>query len=301
LQTDISYGIPKGDVPSVAIIYDVIPKLFKKHYSHTINFSAESKKEFYDSIGRIILWWLSDQNQKQITKVKKLLSISECTKKDFLRFFNYKKDDIIVTPLAADSEFKTQKKDKQLLKKYAVTKPFLLYSGGCDFRKNILSLISSFEHVRQNHAIQLVLVGKAFTETDDPVSKKIITAIKNSPFASDIITPGYLSTKDLISFYSQAKVYVFPTIYEGFGLPILEAFACGCPVISYNNSSIPEVAGDAAMLLHQDESLDKAIEKVITNDRLRKSMIEKGFKQAKLFSWEITTKKILAVLEEFAN
>ena len=126
--------------------------------------------------------------------------------------------------------------------------------------------------------------------------------MKNYPeYAKDVLTPGFISDVDLQYLYKQAVCLVFPSRYEGFGLPVLEAMAIGCPVVAYRNSSIPEVAGEAGLLVNDGDPLAPAIEKVLKDPKLRKDLIAKGRKQAAKFSWEKTAQRTLAVLREAAK
>ena len=114
---------------------------------------------------------------------------------------------------------------------------------------------------------------------------------------------GYIDANDLPTIYSLAEGLVFPSFYEGFGLPILEAMACGCPVITSNVSSMPEVAGDAALLIDpkNTEAIAQAMASVISNEKLRKKLIEKGYEQVKKFTWDKTAEETLALYKQVAN
>ncbi|MDO8735163.1 MAG: glycosyltransferase family 1 protein, partial [Elusimicrobiota bacterium] len=113
----------------------------------------------------------------------------------------------------------------------------------------------------------------------------------------DIILTGYITEEENICLYNAASVFVFPSLYEGFGLPILEAMACGTPVITSDVYSMPEVAGDAAIMVNPEKisEITAAILKIVKDENLRKSLIEKGFQRAKLFNWEKTARKTLEV------
>lgn len=300
LVSDPSYGIPRGVKKTVGILYDLIPIIFSTRYPEG-KFTLSSKKDIKRWVVRVLSRAIYRRAYQSLLKTQAIFSISESTKKDFLQNFNYPEDRVFVTPLAPDPVYKQidSSSAKNVLVRYGLEDQFLLYVGGCDFRKNLESLVTSFEKLKDSDSsLKLLLVGNDFIKGMDPDSQKIRQLVESSKYTNEIIRPGYVSNEDLASLYSSALVFIYPSIYEGFGLPILEAMACGCPVIAYNNSSIPEVAGDAALLLEPKDDLAEAIKKVITDKKLRDSMVEKGFNQAKKFSWEKTARQTLAILEE---
>lgn len=186
--------------------------------------------------------------------------------------------------------------------KNLASKRFLLYVGGIDSRKNIMKLLQSFFNLKsENPDLRLVVVGKEFEFKDqlkDIGWTNLMDA--NSQFMNDVISTGYINGDDLTYLYSRAEAFIFPSSYEGFGLPVLEAMQAGCPVIAYNNSSIPEVTGDAALLVKDGESLTPAIQKVINDADLRQSMIKIGKKQAEKFSLKTTVQEIIDITNSVA-
>ena len=144
-----------------------------------------------------------------------------------------------------------------------------------------------------NH--KLVMVGAASWN-----SSPILAQIEASPVAGEIVRLGYVEEEDLPEIYNLASLFVFPSLYEGFGLPILEAMACGCPVVCSNTSSLPEVAGDAAILVDPTnvEEIADGIQRVLLDQALMSSLTNKGFQQASHFSWERAARETLRVFEE---
>jgi glycosyltransferase involved in cell wall biosynthesis len=172
-----------------------------------------------------------------------------------------------------------------VLKKYSLeAKKYLLYVGAIQPRKNIPVLLEAFAVERKSHFdMKLVLAGeKAW------LWKETLDAIKNHPFRSDIIVTGKVSFADLVSLYAYAKMFVFPSLYEGFGIPVLEAMAAGTPVICSDNSSLPEVGGDAALYFEATNVSEFAlrIESLWMNESLCEDMIRKGYENIKKFSWD---------------
>jgi glycosyltransferase involved in cell wall biosynthesis len=206
-------------------------------------------------------------------------------------------DKIEVVHGAVDSLFKPAKDAgaiEKIKKIYNISDKYILSVGRLDPRKNILRLIEAFKIFKKNKDFthKLVIVGKK-----DYLSSAIEKAIKEMP--DQIIMAGYVPDESLAVLYSRAEVFVYPSLFEGFGLPVLEAMACGCPVISSNTSSIPEVSGGAALLIdpYKVEEIAAAINKVVLDDRLREEMILKGLKRAEFFKWGFSAGKLLKVFE----
>lgn len=225
-----------------------------------------------------------------------VLTISESSKKDIIEYLEVDPTKIYVTPLASRyypnylSEEIAQALEKQA--NYDFSKPYLLFVSTIEPRKNINNIIIAFNFLKEKYKIehQLILIGKKGWNY-----KPIFAAIENSPWTNQIHHLNYLSNELVALFYSKADVFVYPSHYEGFGLPVLEAMTLGAPVISSNTSSIPEVTGDAAILVDPNNpiQLGEAILKVISDSQVRQELINKGKARAKLFSWEITAKETL--------
>jgi len=245
---------------------------------------------------RIKMQLLSSYNLK---RTDFLISISDNTKQDFLKFFNYKKN-IYTIHLAVDKKtYHLASPDNITIVKDKFNLPdsYVLAVGTIEPRKNLITLLKAFS-ILNNKNIHLVLVGKIGWLDNNFFDLLDQYKIKNR----EVFT-GYVSDKFLAPLYSGAKMFVFPSIYEGFGLPILEAMQCGCPVIASNNSSIPEVAGDAALLFDANDytELARLIDKLLQDENLRKSYIAKGFEQVKKFSWEKTVAQLLNIIESEYN
>ncbi|MEH2418600.1 glycosyltransferase family 4 protein [Nostoc sp.] len=225
-----------------------------------------------------------------------VLTISESSKKDIIEYLQVDPDKVYVTPLASRyysnylSEEIAQRLEKQA--NYDFSKPYLLFVSTIEPRKNINSIITAFNFLKEKYKIehQLILIGKKGWNY-----QPVFAAIENSPWGNQIHHLNYLSNELVALFYSKADVFVYPSHYEGFGLPVLEAMTLGAPVISSNTSSIPEVTGDAAILVDPNNpvQLAEAILKVISDSELRQELINKGKARAKLFSWERTAKETL--------
>ncbi len=227
-----------------------------------------------------------------------VLTISESSKQDIIQYLDFPSEKIFVTPLANrydSSELeKVDCKDLRLLAScdFDLSKPFLLFVSTIEPRKNIITIIKSFNYLKKQFRIEhdLVLIGRKGWKYES-----IFNEINSSQWSDNIYHLDYVSDEILSVFYKEADVFVYPSHYEGFGLPVLEAMSFGLPVVSSNTSSIPEVVGDAAILIDPDNCMElaEAIFQVISDDQLQMALIEKGKKQAQEFSWEKTAKKTL--------
>jgi len=225
-----------------------------------------------------------------------VLTISESSKQDIVDYLGVDPDRIYVTPLA--SRYGSGYLSDTVAEKigtginYDFSKPYLLFVSTIEPRKNITSLISAFNLLKQKHKIEhhLVLIGKQGWHYEP-----IFAAIENSPWNHQIHHLDYLSDELVALFYAKADAFVYPSYYEGFGLPVLEAMTLGTPVITANTSSLPEVAGEAAILVDPNDptSLAEAILKVLSDSQLRGELVDKGKERAKLYTWERTAKETL--------
>lgn len=228
------------------------------------------------------------QRVKQCLKWTDLvLTISQNTKQDIIKYLGVKEEKIYVIPLAS-----RYTGIPHIYNSLDHLKPYILFVSTIEPRKNIINLIAAFNYLKQTQKIEhkLVLIGQKGWRYES-----IFAAIKNSPYKKDIHHLDYLSDDEVASFYSQADVFVYPSIYEGFGLPVLEAMTLGTPVITSNTSSLPEVTGDAAILIDPENPIQIAetILQVISSPQLRQNLITKGKERVKLFSWERTAKETL--------
>jgi glycosyltransferase involved in cell wall biosynthesis len=225
-----------------------------------------------------------------------IITISESSKQDIINYLKVPAEKIFVTPLASQYNanfLSSLDLDKEVDNiNYDFSKPYLLFVSTIEPRKNINAIISAFNFLKQKYKVehQLVLIGKKGWNYEP-----IFTAIQNSPCKDEIHHLDYLSNELVALFYSKADVFLYPSHYEGFGLPVLEAMTLGTPVITSNTSSIPEVTGDAAILIDPNDymQLAEAILQVISDSQLRQNLINKGKIRADLFSWERTAKETL--------
>lgn len=227
---------------------------------------------------------------ESLKKADLLLAISGNSRQEAIDALNIDSNKVINISSAIDSHFKpivlSSDKVRDLKSKYSIDRRFVMYTGGIDYRKNIEGLIQAYSklpcELRTNY--QLAIVCSVQPDEKENLAK---TAKKYGLQKQDLVLTGYVTDEDLVSLYNLCDLFVFPSLYEGFGLPVLEAMACGAPVIGSNTSSIPEVIGrqDALFNPNHTEDITQAIYAVLTNPELEKSLRTHGIAQASKFSW----------------
>ena len=280
------------DKPLVVTVHDLIPIRFKKHYPPGLKGKMR--------------WQIQ---KRLLRRTERIITDSKSSKKDIIKCINYPENKIEVIYLAAGEEFKKLKVKSEKLKvikeKYQLPDRFALYVGDVNWSKNLPGLVKACRQAET----PLVIVGKQAVAEDfdrsHPENKDLIWLQKrlkeyphilNSKFY--ILALGFVPSADLVALYNLAAVYAQPSFGEGFGLPVLEAMACGCPVVSSSWGSLPEIVGKAGILVEPTPaSLAEGIKKVIGDGELRRRLIRAGLKQAKQFSWAKTARQTLKVYQ----
>ena len=227
---------------------------------------------------------------------KGIITVSEYSKKDILKFFKgYPEDKIFVTPLSTNNEFTPLNKVKcrnLIQEKFNFKDPYILYIGGFSARKNVKGLINSFFKIKNSLSkkYKLVLGGSL---KDEGLNLKNYCDTLN--LNEDVIFTGFLENSDLPILYNGAEIFVYPSYYEGFGLPPLEAMSCKTPVITSNTTSIPEVTDNSALLINplKEDELSENMFNLLENYDLKNSLSESGYKRSLQFSWRQTATKTL--------
>lgn len=230
----------------------------------------------------------------------KVISVSENTKKDIISLFNVSEDKIYVTYESYPEYYNNSsdpEKIKNVLSKYGIEKKFILFVGMLEPRKNIISLLKAFYLIDDEIDMDLVIVGKKGWYYKD--IEEFIEFIKTEKLRNEIKFTGYVAEPDLKYIYQGAFVFAYPSLYEGFGLPPLQAIACGTPVITSNISSLPEVVDDAAVKINplNIQDLADAIKEINYNTSLNNEMKQAGIKQAAKFSLENFAANTIKVYE----
>lgn len=284
-------------VPFVVTIHDLILTKFPTPRSSTLN---------------PIIYWLKDKAYRlviysAINKAKNIITVSNFTKDDLVEQFRVDPKKITVTYEGVADIFKSNqlKDSREILKSYNIPKPYLLYVGNAYPHKNLEGLLRAFIRIREQYPnLSLVLVGKSdyFYERvrDFAASHNLWQAGRGS---NPVIFPGYVPDADLHTLFKEAELYIFPSMYEGFGLPPLEAMAHGCPVVSSNKASMPEILGNAASYFNpeSEEEILQKVEEVMRNTRKREEMIRNGYEIIKKYSWEECAEKTGEIYQKVLN
>ncbi len=245
---------------------------------------------------RLNRWYLSAMTPLSVRRARRVIAISESTRSDLVRLTGVPADRIeVVYPGLEPGMGRVSDPDAlaQFRRRHGLPDRCILSVGTLEPRKNAETLVRAYAALRAKGAIPhaLVLVGARGWRYES-----VFKAIEESGYAQDIIVPGYVAHEELPFWYSIAELFVYPSLYEGFGLPVLEAMACGVPVITSDVSSLPEVAGDAAVLVQPSrEALADAISRVARDATLRAEMSEGGLKRAQSFTWERAARQTMDV------
>ena len=258
---------------TILVVHDLIPYFFP--------FSRAS-----------FLWRLfykfKIQSRIILGRAARIIAVSENTATDIVRLFGVAREKIKIVPEAAAKEYHPVAPPlaEERIAKYNLKPGYILYVGRQDPYKNLLGLISAYGllpgGLRNEHS--LVIVGPK----NERYFPELLKRIKEVGVEKNVIFPGYIENEDLPSLYSAARIAVLVSFYEGFGLPVLEAMSCGTPVVCSNTSSLPEVAGEAALLVDpkNQEEIAAAFEKILVSKNLSEEFSQKGLERAKKFSWE---------------
>ncbi|MFU0824907.1 glycosyltransferase family 4 protein [Clostridium sp.] len=272
-------GLPKEKTcPFIITLHDIIPY------------------KMPETVGETYLEIFLREMPSIISKCDGIITVSNYSKKDILNAFDFPEDKVFVTHLANEDIYipLDKKQCKDFMKKnYSINGDYILYVGGFSPRKNIVGLIQAFSKLLnklKNSSLKLVIVGKQGKSYS--LYKKTADDLQLS---DNVIFPGFIPLEHMPIFYNACEFFVYPSLYEGFGLPPIEAMACGVPIVASNLTSIPEVVGDAGILINPydvDELYD-AMYKVLEDRNLRNDLIDKSLKRSSEFSWLKTAETTL--------
>lgn len=276
-------GPPFTLTPYVVTLHDVLHEIYPEFYPHSLRFFM---RVFYPFSAR---------------RAAKVLAVSEYSKKMIVKIYSVPEEKVEVTYDAVSNDEFRPIKDKSLIgrvkKKYHIHGNYILFVGRLEPRKNIPGLIKAFYSLKVHLNIpqKLVIAGMK-----DFLYQKVFDTVKHLKLNEDIIFTGRVEQEDLPIIYNGADFFVFPSFAEGFGVPPLEAMACGIPVITSNTTSFPEVVGDAGIMVDPQniDELSQAMYTLIKDADLRRKLKNRGLERSKLFSWHRTADKVLRIYEE---
>lgn len=273
----------KKKYKTIVTVHDLTPLVFKE------NFPAGVKGK--------IKWEIQ---KKSLQKADKVITDSFSSKEDIHKYTGISMNKIDVVYLAAAKHFIKKTPDKNLIKRFDLPQEFLLYVGDATWNKNLPSLIKAMN----NTSHSLVIAGSAFVNKDydksNPWNKDLHEAQVLAQSNKNIFPLGFVPDEDLVALYNSASALLMPSLYEGFGLPILEAMQSGCPVITSRKGSIEEIADSAAYFVDPNsiDDIKKGIDEVMSKKELREALSKKGLEQAKKFDWNETAKKTFEVYQK---
>ena len=249
--------------------------------------------------------------QRGVARAKRIIAVSMATRRDVQSLLNIPEERTQVIYGAPDAVFLSEPpagadaERQRVLERYRMSGPFLLYVGNVRPQKNIPRLIEAFAVLRgdlSHHPVykdlELVVIG------DEPSRQPAVRrAVAQTHLGSAVRFLGFVPLETLRIFYQAAAAFVFPSLYEGFGLPPLEAMASGTPVVTSASSSLPEVVGDAAILVNPENVFDiaRGMQEVLLDSQLRCQLVQRGYRQARRFSWQTCAEQVLGVYESVAT
>lgn len=298
VQFDFMLGMPRfAGVKNVLIAYDLIPLLFKEDYLPTPLHEFKLHKGIFKKAKKFLRAHYYQQryrlHYKNFSKANLILSISNFTSQSLVDVLDLPKSKIITIPLAPVINTQTPTRPQNIPKDIG---DYLLYIGATDKRKRVQDLVDAFDVIKgSGKRIKLVLAGKEFEIVDKIPNLDIRNSIKKSKYKTDIYTLGFINDSEKLWLYQNAKCFVFPTLYEGFGIPVLEAFENSCAVVAYDNSSIPEVSDGNALLAKSGNvsDLTQKITHILDDPSLVMSVTKGGYEHSKQYSWRRYSKKFL--------
>lgn len=279
-HTGVSYSVPTR-APLVITVYDLFPEMFPSCFKRSMR-----------------LWRLRLIAQMRY-EARYLLSISETTKNDSVRLLGVPAEKVIHTPLALPAAFYAllgNVNSSEVLADMGIVQPYFLFVGRTDPRKNLHRLLQAFAQFvgQTGYLHQLIIAGSMGTGAD-----QVLTEIKTLNLERRVTFLGYQPLSKVVALMENAWAFIYPSLYEGFGFPLLEALACGVPIVASGVSSIPEVAGSGAHYFDPNNSEDicRALIEVTTDDALRASLLQEGKRRQVKFTWEETAQRTLQVYE----
>lgn len=291
LQFDYAFGVPTN-TRTVLVKHDIIPYIFWDKYfeSAWVPFKNKAARTTLRTIfaNHKYLQTL----RRSIRNATSIIAVSGNTKKDIEKHFHVSPKKTKVAHLGVEAV--PSKTNETAVSSAMPTKPYLLFIGAGDARRRVDDLVAAFNNLKASgRDIQLVLVGENFQKQEHIPNKNTRDAVLKSSYKNDILTLGYVDDATKHKLFQEAVAYVYPTKYEGFGIPVLEAMLHGCPVVTYSNSSIPEVGGEFALYAKDWSGIQARIEELLEMPEAEKNKITSGARRhAEAFTWDRTSQII---------
>jgi glycosyltransferase involved in cell wall biosynthesis len=287
------FSIPRAlPCPYVMTVHDVFEHMYRAREG--------------SSLRRTLHFYLT---RRVLKGAARILAVSRYTRSEIENLFAIPASRIAVVYNAIDERFlrghASEQERQMLTERYRISYPFLLYAGRISPHKNVVRIIEAFSALKAElqkekefSELKLIVIGDELSKHPDLRRTVVRGGVQN-----DVRFMGFVPIEVLRVFYDAAKIFVFPSLYEGFGLPPLEAMAHGTPVVTSNTSSLPEVVGNAAVLVNPENVFEimRALHRVLLDHTVRDKLKQRGYEQVKQFSWETSAKQILAVYEEVAG
>jgi glycosyltransferase involved in cell wall biosynthesis len=252
------------------------------------------------------LWHIFINPKKLCQDARKIIAVSDSTKNDLAELYGIAENKIkTIYSAVSENYMPINRNDSKLIEvkeKYNLPFKFILYLGTIEPRKNIAGIVRAYDYLRKLNYPELAKFKLVIAGASGWKQEKIFTEIRNSPFGSDIIFAGYIHDDDKPAVYNLASVFVYPSFFEGFGFPPLEAMKSGTPVITSNSSSFPEIVGKAAIMIDPDkpDEIGEALRQILLDKNLQEKLRNDGFEQAKIFSWRKTAQDFLGIIQELS-
>lgn len=272
----------------VETVHDVIPLALGRRYFPL--FRPDRKAGYRRQLATIL-------------KADRIIAYSRATADDLVRLLDLPDSTILVSPMGYDTRFKPVS-DRGLIEerksKYGIAGEYILFVGNMEWRKNLARLLRAFSAARKRCGEITLVIASRLAESE---RRKVQSLVRTLDIRNHVRMAGYIPPGDLVFIMNGARMLAFPSCYEGFGIPVLEAMACGTPILTSNVSSLPEVAGDAALLVdpYSDEEIRDGITRILSEEGLRRELGEKGLRRAGLFSWKKHAADVLKVYREVAG
>jgi glycosyltransferase involved in cell wall biosynthesis len=279
----------QGNIPLIITLHDII--YMESSYLKILRGSGTPYQKFGNVYRRMIV-------PRVIRKSRKIITVSHFEKNRIGEFFGMGNDSRLTAVYNGVSEHFKHVTDTvelaRVKKKYSLPDKYFFFLGNTDPKKNTKGTLKAYsDFVRQTgENIKLVMLDYDQTELD-----KLLEEIGDKELINNILLTGYVVNTDLPSIYSQCELFLYPSLRESFGIPMLEAMRCGVPVITSNTSSMPEVSGDAAMIIdpYKPDEITTAMKKILNSSDLRQNMIDKGYQQSLRFSWKRMAEEVLSI------